>query len=405
LGTHRLYYDDPYLRQFDAQVIARQQMDGRPAVALDRTAFYPTGGGQPNDVGTLRGERGEARGVLDVITADELVWHVLDGDLPDGPARGEIDWDRRFDHMQQHTGQHVLSQAFVVAAGAETVAFHLGAQASTIDLNRADLDAAALARAEAAANEIIDRALPVSAGFVSPAELSALPLRKPPKVTENIRVVQVQGFDWSACGGTHVAYTSQVQQVKIVATERRGAELRVTFLCGRRARADYARLKALAQGLVARFTASEDEILDLIDRRAADADAVRKDLAQLEGEWAESKAAALYSEAPGGANRRVIVVALDASPDRVKKVAQALRTRAGAAVCLAACGDRPQLIVTRSDDVKLDAGAALRAIAAAGGGKGGGRPDWAQGGVPSNDALETALEAARAVLAEGIQPT
>jgi alanyl-tRNA synthetase len=215
----------------------------------------------------------------------------------------------------------------------------------------------------------------------------------------------VQGFDWSACGGTHVACAGHVQQIKIVATERRGAELRVTFLCGRRARADYARLKALAQGLVARFTASEDEILDLVDRRAAEADAVRKELAQLEGEWAESKAVALYAEARLVGDHRAVVAALDASGDRVKKVAQVLRGRPGVAVCLAARGARPQIVVTRSDDITLDAGAALRVIAAAGGGKGGGRPDWAQGGVPSNDALEPALEAARAALAETLRAT
>ncbi len=239
--------------------------------------------------------------MLDVLADGDQVWHCLAADLAGDLVHGEIDWDRRFDHMQQHTGQHVLSQAFVQECDAETVAFHLGEKASTIDLNRADLDApgsgGALARAEAAANAVVDAALPVTASFVSPGELAALPLRKPPKVTENIRIVQVAGFDWSACGGTHVAYTSHIQTIKIVGTERRGSELRVSFLCGRRARADYARLKALAQGLVARYTAAEDDMLDLLDRRAAEADALRKDLADLEKQWSESTAAALYGEA------------------------------------------------------------------------------------------------------------
>ena len=247
-----------YLREFDAQVVARRQTGGKPAVALDRTAFYPTGGGQPNDTGVLIDSTGRSCVVVDVSTDDDLVWHTLNEDPGGDRVAGAVDWDRRFDHMQQHTGQHILSQAFVVTADAETVAFHLGDKASTIDrrTGSSDLDAAALARAEAAANEIVDRALPVSASFVTPEELATLPLRKPPKVTENIRIVQVQGFDWSACGGTHVANTSQVELIKIVGTERRGAELRVTFLCGRRARADYARLKTLANGLVARFTTS-----------------------------------------------------------------------------------------------------------------------------------------------------
>jgi alanyl-tRNA synthetase len=152
LPTHRLYYDDAYLREFAAQVVARRFIAGKPAVALDRTAFYPTGGGQPHDTGRLFDAAGNTRIVLDVESDGDLIWHLLDGEFAGDVARGEIDWERRFDHMQQHTGQHILSQTFIVTADAETVAFHLGAQASTIDLNRADLDAVALARAEAAAN-------------------------------------------------------------------------------------------------------------------------------------------------------------------------------------------------------------------------------------------------------------
>ena len=244
VSTERLYIQDPYLREFTAHVVGRQVSGGKPAVALDRTAFYPTGGGQPNDRGTLDGVP-----VLDVIVEDGIVWHVLAAELPGDEVRGILDWSRRFDHMQQHTGQHILSQAFVVTCDAETVAFHMGADASTIDLGRADLGPDALAAAEAAANAVIDAAYPVTATFVTQDELAQLPLRKPPKVTEAIRVVQVAGFDWSACGGTHVANSSQVGLVKIAGVERRGAELRVTFLCGGRARADYARLQALASGL------------------------------------------------------------------------------------------------------------------------------------------------------------
>jgi alanyl-tRNA synthetase len=396
LPTTRLYYSDPQLREFAAQVTARQLIGGKPAVALDRTAFYPTGGGQPNDLGVLRLPDGGTVAVVDVLVEDDWVWHVLGGDLPGDTVQGEIAWDRRFDHMQQHTGQHVLSQAFAQECDAETVAFRLGEKASTIDLNRIDLDAAALARAEAAANAVIDAALPVTASFISPEELAALPLRKPPKVTENIRIVQVSGFDWSACGGTHVANTSHIQLIKIVGTERRGPELRVSFLCGRRVRADYARLKALAQGLVARYTAGEDDMLDLLDRRAAEADALRKEVAELEKQWAESTADALYAGAAPGNGIRFVAAGLDVNVERAKKVAQALRARPGVVACIGARGERPQILATRSDDVRMDANAILRSAVAAGGGRGGGRPDWAQGGVPTNEALDAALEAARA---------
>jgi alanyl-tRNA synthetase len=259
MNTERLYYADAYCADFAGRVLATRAEGDRLAVALDRTAFYPTGGGQPNDTGELTAPSGRAQ-VVDVTSDDDLVWHwfsheVLAADWQAGtPVTGAVDWLRRFDHMQQHTGQHILSQAFIETCGAETVAFHLGVTYSTIDLARADLDGGVVAAAEGAANRVVDRALPVTAGYVTPEELAALPLRRAPKVTENIRIVQVAGFDWSACGGTHVANSSQVGLIKVTATERRGAELRVTFLCGGRARTDYARLHGLAQGLVARFT-------------------------------------------------------------------------------------------------------------------------------------------------------
>ena len=391
--TECLYYQDPYLRCFTGRVIARRVIGDKPAVALDRTAFYPTGGGQPNDTGTLAGVA-----VLDVIPADGLIWHVVTGEIPDGEVNGEIAWTRRFDHMQQHTGQHVLSQAFIQECGAETVAFHLGVSSSTIDLNRTDLGADLVAAAETAANAVVDRALPVTAAFVGEAELSRIPLRKPPKVTEDIRVVQVQGFDWSACGGTHVANTAQIGLIKILATERRGAELRVVFLCGGRARADYTRLHLLVAGLASRLTVGQDDVPAAVDRMASEYRAARKDLADLEGQWVESTAAALWAAAESCGPWRLVARIADYPLERAKRVAQALRAQPGAIVLVGVGGDRPQLIFTRADDVGLDAGALLREAAAAGGGRGGGRPDWAQGGVPTPDALGLALSAAQATL-------
>ncbi len=393
MKTERLYYRDAYLREFDAQVLARQMMNGKPAVLLDRTAFYATGGGQPNDLGMVTTAAGDTVQVLDVFAENGAIWHILDGELRGDAVHGAVDWDRRFDHMQQHTGQHVLSQAFLAECEAETVAFHLGEKYSTIDLNRVDLDSTALVRAEAAANAVVDAALPVTGTFVAPEELAQLPLRKPPKVTDNIRIVQVAGFDWSACGGTHVANTSQIGLIKVVATERRGPELRVTFVCGRRARADYARLKMLAQGLVARYTTAEDDILELLDRRAAELDALQKDLAELERQWAGSTAGELLSSAKQRGGVRLVAVALDVSVDRAKKVAQDLRARPGVVACIGIRGERPQIIVTRSDDASADSAQLLRMAVAAGGGRGGGRPDWAQGGVPTNEALDAALDA------------
>lgn len=393
MNTQYLYYHDAYLRTFTGRIVGRRQVDGRPTVALDRTAFYPTGGGQPHDTGTLNGVA-----VTDVFVEEGVVWHVLEADLPDEEVTGVLDWPRRFDHMQQHSGQHILSQAFVVRCNAETVAFHLGAEISTIDLNRTDLDADALAAAEEVANTVIEEARPVRAAFVTQEELARLPLRKPPKVTEAIRVVEVEGFDWSACGGTHVANSAQIGLIKIVATERRGAELRVSFLCGRRARKDYGRLQALASGLAARFTCSQDEVPAAVERLAREQQAGRKALEELEGQWAEAIAAAWWAESAAADGRRIIARALDAPPERVKAVAQALRNRPGTVALLAARGERPQLIFARSDDVALNMGELMRTATTAAGGRGGGRPEWAQGGAPTDERLAVALEIATNVL-------
>jgi alanyl-tRNA synthetase len=405
-NTERLYYQDPYLREFTAHVIACRELDGKPAVALDRTAFYPTAGGQPNDTGTLNGVP-----VVDVVAEDGLIWHVLESSkadcqfAPQDEVSGALDWPRRFDHMQQHTGQHVLSQAFIETHRAETVAFHLGASYCTIDLNRVDLSPGALAEVEAAANAVVDAALPVTATFFAEADLTSVPLRRPPKVSGQIRVVEVAGFDWSACGGTHVRNTAEVGLIKVVGAERRGPETRITFLCGKRARGDYTRLQALAEGLAGKFTVGQHELSEAVDRLLAEHKVVRKELSELEDQWAAATAAALWVDAqppPHGDLRRgkyrVVAQVLDCSLERAKRVAQVLRANSGAVIFLGVRGERPQLIFTRGDDVALDAGALLRTAAAAGGGRGGGRPDWAQGGVPTNEGLEKALTAAIATL-------
>jgi alanyl-tRNA synthetase len=300
--------------------------------------------------------------------------------------------------MQQHTGQHLLSQAFIQTGNAETVAFHLGASASTIDLDRSDLGPDLIDAAEAAANAVVDRALPVTAAFVGDAQLSQIPLRKPPKVTEDVRVVQVEGFDWSACGGTHVANTAQIGLIKIIGTERRGAELRISFLCGGRARADYARLQLLAQGLASRFGVAQDDLPGAVDRLANEHRTVRKALADLEGQWVESTASNLWAAAHPCGVWKIVTLVAGYSGERVKQVALALRAYPGAVVLLGVGGDRPQLIFTRADDVDLDAGALLREAVAAGGGRGGGRPDWAQGGVATLDSLHLALSTAEAAI-------
>ncbi len=239
--TECLYFVDAYLTRFSARVVARAERGGRPAVALDQSAFYPEGGGQPHDAGALNDVP-----VRDVQVEDGVVWHMLEHPLEGDAVEGAIDWPRRFDHMQQHHGQHLLSAAFERLYGLRTISFHLGGASSTIDLAGAALTADQATAAEELANQVIWEDRPVLARFVTAEELAALPLRKPPAVEGAIRVVSVPDFDHSACGGTHPRATGGVGLLHIRRWERRassssgqgGSAVRVEFLCGGRALRD-----------------------------------------------------------------------------------------------------------------------------------------------------------------------
>ncbi|HEX8909249.1 MAG TPA: alanyl-tRNA editing protein, partial [Anaeromyxobacteraceae bacterium] len=228
--TDRLYLDDPYLVRFEADVLAERRLGDRPAVVLSRTAFYPEGGGQPADHGALGGAR-----VVDVQEVEGEILHALEGAPPRGRVAAEIDWPRRFDHMQQHHGQHLLSAAFEQGLGARTVSFHLGAETCTIDLDLSPdrLRPAALAGVERAANDLVWRDLPVTVAERSPEELARLQLRKEP--TKGSRVVTVgDGIDHSPCGGTHPRRTGEVGAIAVLGAERWGGGARVEFACGGR---------------------------------------------------------------------------------------------------------------------------------------------------------------------------
>src|SRR3989441_8887916 len=262
--TLRLYYTDSYLTEFDATVIAVERHGERLAVILDRSAFYPTSGGQPHDTGTLGGLP-----VTEVIEDDDdRVLHVVSGPIT-GVVTGSIDWPRRFDHMQQHTGQHLLSQAFLQALGAQTRAVHLGAELSTLDLDLADLPAVAAGQAEDLANRIVFEDRPVQIREVDESELPGLGLRRPAKKRGRIRVVDVQEFDRSACGGTHVRRTGEIGTVKLRRWERFKGGIRVEFLCGWRALHDTRWKNALVGDLAAKFTVKDKEVPEAMERLAA----------------------------------------------------------------------------------------------------------------------------------------
>jgi alanyl-tRNA synthetase len=383
--TQRLYYSDSYLREFRARVTASEDLGRR--VYLDRTAFYPTSGGQPFDRGTLGGIA-----VLDVVDEEERIAHVLSAPLeilsaPQGAPEvaGLIDWSRRFDHMQQHTGQHLLSAVFEELYRIPTVSFHLGAESSSIDLQTAELDHARLEVAEERCAQIVGEGRPVSISFEDAA--TATGLRKESGRGGTLRIVCIEALDRSACGGTHVRSTAEIGPILIRNLEKIRGNIRVEFVCGlralRQARADYHALAAIARTLSTPMDRAPEAIAAQAERiKTLEKTALRQalDLAAREGRELHAAAQPDESGLRRVSERRAI--------DEVTRArAQAFVAR-GKAVYLAVCADPPSLLLAASADSGVDAGARVKAAVTAVGGRGGGNPTLAQGSAPSLEALD-----------------
>lgn len=406
--AQRLYRDDSYLTTFTARVVACRPYGETTALILDQTAFYPASGGQPNDEGTLAGLR-----VCNVVERDDgEILHIVAPE-PSSPlpavgdvVEGTIAWARRFDHMQQHSGQHVLSQAFVRVADLDTIAIHIGASESTLDLPVPTVPPDVVERVEREANAIVAEDRPIRAYEVHEADLSAVPLRRPPKVSGVVRIVEVQAYDWSACGGTHVRNTAQIGPIKIIKTEKRGAETRITFLCGRRALEDYARLSATIGHLMEALSAGRYEVEPAVRRLIATARADHKALRDAQARLAAYEAAEMIAQAqplPGGG--RLVARAFDArDPGDLRTLVKQLTATPGIVVLLGAAGDKSQLIFARAKGGAGDLAAALKPALAVlspqGDARGGGSAEAAQGGgIPADLArVRAAIEAARDAL-------
>ena len=399
--TERLYHSDPYCTAFDAQVIHKQPHNGRLEVVLDRTAFYPAGGGQPHDTGTLNGAD-----VIQVIERDGTVVHLLptESRLPDDRVRGELDWSQRFDHMQQHTGQHVLSQAFVQIADADTVGFHMSGSYSTIDLNRDILSDEDITRAESLANQIVFNDLPISSNFVTPEEARQLPLRKPTALKGSIRIVQVGEIDWSACGGTHVARTGAVGIIKVVRTERRRPETRLTFLCGRRALAHYATLNRMTSDMGRRLTVAVEDLPATIERLQSEAYSNRKEKERLYQSLLDHEAAALATGSQSVGSVSVVCQVFEGRAlDDIRQLASRIASQPDHIALLGLRGKKAQIVFACGPELDYDMRCLLQESCRLVGGGGGGSPDMAQGGGCDPARLEEALQHAMQLLGAGDQ--
>ena len=381
--TERLYYDDSLLIRFDATVREAGVIGDRPFAVLDRTAFYPTSGGQPFDVGVLGG-----RGVVEVIDRDDdgAVQHVLDGPLEPGTSvSGEIDWPRRLDHMQQHTGQHVLSAAFVRSAGARTVSFHLGAELSTIDL-AATVDAEGIRAAEDEANRVVWENRDVRVRYVSDEEAAALPLRKEPARKGMLRVVEIDAVDLSACGGTHVPRTGVIGTIAVHSWERYKGGTRVSFACGGRVLAHFRAYRDVIGAAVRQLSIQPSELPLAVARLQSETKELRVHVRVLSEQLAAYQADALVRgvrDLDGTFLVCEVVEGRDAAG--LKSLAQAVVSRPKHAAVLIGAAQPLIVVATRAADATLDAAGLVRALVARFGGKGGGRPDSAQAGGLSGD--------------------
>jgi alanyl-tRNA synthetase len=374
--TDRLYYEDAYTSEFEAQVLRVEDHEGRPAAVLDRTAFYPTSGGQPFDTGTLG-----AAHVIDVVDCDDgTILHVLDTNALPGPVRGKIDWDRRFGHMQQHTGQHVLSAAFDRLLDVRTESFHLGAVTSTIDLAR-EVSAAEIERAEDEANRIVWEDRAVGVRFVDSAEAATLPLRKEPARGGRLRIIDVEGFDISACGGTHVSRTGGIGIIAVASRERFRGGTRVEFVCGGRALRWSRALRDSVAASIRLVSVLPEELPAGIGRLQAEARESKRQIRVLHVRLASFEAAALADRAEPRGSLRVVVQALEGwDPNGLKTIASAIVERPDHVAVLFSAPPPSAVVIMRSAGASVDCAATLRRLTERFGGKGGGRADVAQGG-------------------------
>ena len=416
-NTERLYYSDSHLLEFDARVVSVSTLvDGRAVVALDRTAFYPTGGGQPNDTGSL----GAAR-VVDCVEDEEArVLHVVEGDAPETGTtlRGRVDGARRRDHMQQHTGQHILSQAFVELYGAQTRSFRMTADACEIDVDLSDPSDERIERAVTRADEIIWDDREVRVHNVTAEEAARLPLRKDSAREGELRVIEIEGFDFSPCGGTHARRTGEVGVIVARHWERAKGLVRVTFAAGTRALADYRRANDTARATAALFSVARDEATAAAARaqeenkhlqrrlRASEELAARAEARELLEESEDANFGVDVRDGRAGVNdagegglRLVARVFEGREAEDLRRLASAIAAHARAAALL---GSRDEggarLVFARSADAPGDMNALLREACRALEGRGGGRPDMAQGGGPRADLLAEVIEQAARTL-------
>ncbi|HYF82638.1 MAG TPA: DHHA1 domain-containing protein [Clostridia bacterium] len=394
MKTERLFNDNPYLEEFNAKVVEVIPFNDKYGVVLDKTAFYPEGGGQPSDTGHLNDVN-----VLQVIDKDGQLLHIVDKPLESETVKGLINWPRRFDHMQQHTGQHILSECFEKLLNGSTDSFHLGKDIVSIEINIENFNDSDMPQIENMANAIIYSNLPVTAKIVTDEELQSIPLRKKPKVSENIRIVEVKEFDYSPCGGTHVGATGEVGMIKIINWEKCKGGFRFTFVCGYRALKDYSLQNSITRALGEKLSVRDFDIVEAVGKLQADYRIAVKQLSAATQELIKYEAEQLLAESNQVGGLKLISKILEGrSMNDAKLLAQYLTQSPGTIVLLACRNETAQVLFTRSEDASIDMNNLLKKVFPIIDGKGGGNARTAQGGGDKVDKLDDFLSAAANML-------
>lgn len=381
-----LYYQDSMMKQFEATIVSTGEQDGRPYIVLSNTAFYPTGGGQPHDTGTIAHYE-----VIDVEKVDGEIRHYIAGDsLPAlvGTVQCELNWARRFDHMQQHAGQHILTAAFVELFDLPTVSFHLGSELVAIDLQISSVTDEQLAAAEARANEIILENRPIETKWVTKDELANYHLRKDLTVDEDIRLVIIPDYDYNGCGGTHPTSTGQVSAIKIMEIEKMKQNIRVHFVCGQRVLQQLHMRKQVLSDVARQLSAPEADAANALRKVLAAAKATDKALVDAQNELLQFEASAL-------ATSDLVAVAFDnRSIQTLQKLGRAIVEQNPKAIVLFAANndDKLQFIAARGANVATSMKQVAQAVLPAINGKGGGSDAQVQGGGDNTMSAQKLLE-------------
>ncbi|WP_195576127.1 alanyl-tRNA editing protein [Paenibacillus sp. 1001270B_150601_E10] len=384
--TEKLYYESAYANAWTSKVMRAYEQDGSHYVVLDRTAFYPHGGGQPCDQGTIEGIS-----VVDVVLDGDEVIHQVESVPTQEEVHCVLDWERRFDHMQQHSGQHLLSAVALQLLGAETLSFHLGEEYATIDLQLPTLSGEEMLKLEQEVNQQIMGNLEIVSYFVTEEQLRTLPVVKMPKVTESIRIVEMKGVEYNPCGGTHVSRTGELGLMKLLRAEKQKGHVRITFKCGTRALRDYQDSVHILDALAQRFNTGHGDIWDRVEKWDQETRAQKMKLDAAMERLAAYEADELVKSGEGGLLYQLYE---DKSMQELQQLALKVTGLVDDVVLLGSMEEQ-KVVLAHSGVNELSCGGFFKEHLQSYQGRGGGQPKLAQAGFSTKEDLVSFCEFAK----------